>query len=72
MPIQELLRAARITAGITHKDLASALGLAPTAVGNYEAGRRTPTPENLERWRIALKRLMASRSARISQSLITL
>jgi transcriptional regulator with XRE-family HTH domain len=72
VPIQQSLRVARIAAGITHQDLAAAIGLVPTAIGNYEAGRRNLTPEKLERWRTALKRLMANRTAQIAQSLITL
>ena len=72
MVAREALRVARVAAGITHQDLAAALGTVPSAIGNYEAGRRIPSPEKLERWRRALKQLMAGRSAQISHSLITL
>ena len=72
MPIQQSLRAARIMAGITQEELAAALGLVPTAIGNYEAGRRIASPEKLELWRTAHKQLMAGRSAQIAHSLITL
>jgi hypothetical protein len=44
----------------------------PTAIGNYEAGRRNLTPERQELWRAALKQLLAARASAIANHLATL
>jgi transcriptional regulator with XRE-family HTH domain len=66
------LRGARLAAGLSYGQVAEATGLGWTRIANYEAGRRTPAPEVQDRWRTALKQILAARASAIANHLATL
>lgn len=47
---RELLREGRILLGVTQVELAAKVGVPQSAIVNYEAGKRKPSIEVLERW----------------------
>jgi transcriptional regulator with XRE-family HTH domain len=65
-------REARLAAGLTYGEVAQCAGLGWTALAHYEAGRRAPSPDTLDRWRTALKQLLAGRASAIANHLATL
>jgi hypothetical protein len=66
------LRDARLAGGLNYGEVAQAAGLGWTALAHYEAGRRTPAPEIQDRWRTALKQILAARASAIANHLATL
>lgn len=54
MTIGDLIRAARKSRGLTQNELAHAMGITGSAIGQYECGVRTPKYETLERISSAL------------------
>ena len=54
MNIAELIRKYRKQAGLTQKELAAALGIAPQNISVYETGQRIPKPDTLKRIAAAL------------------
>ena len=49
MNTAEMIVKARKTAGLTQKEVASAMGISPQALAQYEKGRRLPKPATLRR-----------------------
>jgi transcriptional regulator with XRE-family HTH domain len=68
MPL-EALRSARLAAGFTYREVAQAADLDPSTLCHCELGRARPSPRALERWRSALKDLVAARAAAITEAL---
>jgi transcriptional regulator with XRE-family HTH domain len=66
------LRAARHAAGLTLREVGDSARLDPSAIGHYEAGRASPSPSALVRWRAALAGLLQQRSHQISDMLTRL
>lgn len=64
------IRAEREVAGLTQAALARAAGVAQPNLSAYENGRRTPSPEVLDRLRAALRLRPSSRIARHRESLL--
>ena len=54
MTIGDLIRAARKSRGLTQNELAHAMGITGSAIGQYECGVRTPKYETVERISSAL------------------
>lgn len=50
----DLLRSAREKKGLTQSELATKAGFQPSAIAHFEAGRRTPSLDNLRRLADAL------------------
>ena len=46
--IGEMLRSRRLSRGMTQEQLADAIGVSPSAIGMYEAGRRKPKDDIIE------------------------
>lgn len=69
MSTAELMRQARQASGLTFREVAEKAGMDLSVVAQYERGKRLPNPGSLERWKVALKELMASRVAQIASSL---
>ena len=55
LPIGRQLKVERVAAGISLTDLAGALGISAGHLSNLEAGKRTVSPEFVERARLAIK-----------------
>jgi transcriptional regulator with XRE-family HTH domain len=54
MEFAEILRAVREDKGLSQSDLAAKTGLQPSAISHFEAGRRSPSFDNLRRLADAL------------------
>jgi len=57
LPPPDLRRAIRKAAGLTHADVAGALGVSRQAVAHWEGGTRTPRAVALKRYSDLLQRL---------------
>jgi len=55
------MRRARITAGVSQRDLGKALGVSHVYVNHLESGRRNWDQTRVDRWRLALETLKATR-----------
>lgn len=61
------VRAARIAAGLSRKELRAALGVVNSTIGNWERGKAHPRPDMLERIKEVLQERTASTDAPIAK-----
>jgi transcriptional regulator with XRE-family HTH domain len=55
LPIGRALKVERVTAGVTLGRIAEAVGVSAGHLSHIEAGRRTASPELVERIRVAIR-----------------
>lgn len=70
METAALMRHARQVSGLTFREVAEKAGMDLSVIAQYERGKRNPSPGSLERWKHALKELIAARTAEMAQALI--
>ena len=66
MTPSESLRAARLAAGLTYREVGEAAHLDGSTIAHFEAGRYRTSPVALRRWRQALADLLAQRGRQIA------
>jgi transcriptional regulator with XRE-family HTH domain len=62
----DVLRRARLAAGLTYREVGEAARLDPTMIAHCEVGRARPSRKAAERWRQALVALLARRAAEVN------
>ena len=65
----QCLRTARLAARLTYRDVATRAGLSWSAIAHFEAGRLKPSARSLAAWRAAVKDLLATRAASITDAM---
>jgi transcriptional regulator with XRE-family HTH domain len=68
----DVLRRARLAAGLTFREVGEAARLDPTMIVHCEAGRARPSAEAARRWQRGLAKLLAQRVAAASAALLEL
>ena len=70
--MKQVLRRARLAAGLKLRDVSKLVGVDPTSLWNYECGRFGPLPENRTKWVRALKQALVTRQRAIGRALVEL
>ncbi|TMQ48281.1 MAG: helix-turn-helix transcriptional regulator [Candidatus Eisenbacteria bacterium] len=70
--MKQILRRARLAAGLKLRDVSKFVGVDPTSLWNYECGRFGPLPENRAKWVRALRRALVARQQAIGRALVEL
>jgi transcriptional regulator with XRE-family HTH domain len=65
-------REARVAGGLKQSDVAREARLDPSAIAAYETRRSSPSASAMNRWEVALVRLLTERSSQVENALSTL
>ena len=70
--MKQVLRRARLAAGLKLREVSKFVGVDPTSLWNYECGRFGPLPENQAKWVRALRRALVARQRAIGRAIVEL